>query len=156
MVRSFRKRKAARQREINKKIKREIVDPLAWTFEDPWGSVIRGRCDSSDDVEGNGGAKCVEDINQPVSSIGDETPSGSSIAFTLDIPAASVSDVPELPILDTTILPQYGLNVRVHSEIPLQLPEQQYMVPDLNTGRLDVGLPEELLLSPGSLAVNGM
>ncbi|XP_062565825.1 uncharacterized protein LOC134228068 [Armigeres subalbatus] len=156
MVRSFRKRKAARQREINKKIKREIVDPLAWTFEDPWGSVIRGRCDSSDDVEGNGGAKCVEDINQPVSSIGDETPSGSSIAFTLDIPAASVSDVPELPILDTTILPQYGLNVRVHSEIPLQLPEQQYMVPDLNTGRLDVGLPEELLLSPGSLAVNEM
>lgn len=57
------KRKAARQREAKKKIKREIVDPLAWTFEDPWRSS-GFPCDSGSESACNEGR--LNDIVQPV------------------------------------------------------------------------------------------
>ncbi|KXJ83451.1 hypothetical protein RP20_CCG004848 [Aedes albopictus] len=88
MGRPNKKRSAARQREVGKKLKRELTDPLAWTFEDPWRT--------NEEIPGPTAiGSSMQDIRQP------ETP----ICVEEDLPPfplepSLLPDLPELPEFD--------------------------------------------------------
>nr|XP_029712210.1 uncharacterized protein LOC109417400 [Aedes albopictus] len=81
MGRPNKKRSAARQREVGKKLKRELTDPLAWTFEDPWRTI--------EEIPGPTAiGSSMQDIRQP------ETP----ICVEEDLPPFPLEHSP-LPVL---------------------------------------------------------
>ncbi|XP_062541011.1 uncharacterized protein LOC134209043 [Armigeres subalbatus] len=87
MGRPCKRRAAARQREAQKKIKVNIDDPLAWTFQDPWRTVQEVYQSNS----------VVQDVTQPTAPIA--VPEN---VFPLP---PEPSPLPEIPMPETDIQP---------------------------------------------------
>lgn len=98
MGRPCKRRAAARQREAQKKIKVNIDDPLAWTFQDPWRTVQEVYQSNS----------VVQDVTQPTAPIA--VPEN---VFPLP---PEPSPLPEIPMPETEIQPSFAVRPMLLNE----------------------------------------
>ncbi|XP_055542602.1 uncharacterized protein LOC129728209 [Wyeomyia smithii] len=106
MGRCTKRRRAALQREIKKKAKRDVPDPLIWAVTDPWRITSRGDC---------------EEQNAALNDILASEEHTAEHSFSEAEDANIIFDVPEIPELPLCPCTQMGNAIVPMSLDPLPL-----------------------------------